>query len=494
MANGFDTALTLWNSSSQAEDLVATFYFAEGAPEYRLPLHLDAYASLNLDMAQLIASQQPDAEGRVIPLETKQGSVMISSPQGLTAPIQLNLNTLVFNVSTATCSYYCICCFGVLGIFPSPNPAFCPVGLTAQLTAYATYSSGNQVLSGSATWTSSNPAVATVSGTSASATVTGNAAGTSNITVTSTQTAGGRVCGYNPFCGGSNGFSGSGPANVLSVSQSPSSPPAVDMSTGDTKQITVTVNGTSGLSVSTSFAGTATTNNPNSSCTATLTIPGTSGSIGTGGSVSLTSNVTASAACASPSGIFSAVQASAQGVNSNNTTTYNVPPQVLIQMMEAEAGGTGNTTLMQGLGDVAFNRMGSSIFRNNPPGSNTTYQNTIVSGQFATTVTATGIEPELDLSVNVFAGFSGIFCNSLAFWTPTAGQWQIVQGAISSGTTTFPTGTGAPTYDPGVWPTQNQQILNVSTVGMQGSGAPNFLFLASRASTQPAAVSASCSP
>ncbi len=171
-----------------------------------------------------------------------------------------------------------------------------------------------------------------------------------------------------------------------------------------------------------------------------------------------------------------------------------IPPQVLIQMMEAEAGGTGNSTLMQALGDVAQNRIHSSIFHNNPAGSNTNYQNTIVSGQFATTSTATGIQPQLNLSVNVFVGPPGRFCNALAAWSPTLTQWQTVQAAINSGTTTFPSGTGAPTFSSSVWPTQNQQILHVSAVGTKSDGGPNFVFLAFRNSTQPAAINASCSP
>ena len=147
---------------------------------------------------------------------------------------------------------------------------------------------------------------------------------------------------------------------------------------------------------------------------------------------------------------------------------------------------------MQGLGDVAHNRIHSSIFMNNPPGSNTNYQNTIVSGQFALTSTTTGIQPQLDLSVNVFVGLPGRFCNALAFWSPTLAQWQTVQAAISSGTTTFPAGTGAPTFSS--WSTQNQKILHVSTVGTKSDGRPNFLFLAFRNSTQPAAINASCTP
>ncbi|MFB3815952.1 MAG: hypothetical protein ACE14L_17750, partial [Terriglobales bacterium] len=268
-----------------------------------------------------------------------------------------------------------------------------------------------------------------------------------------------------------------GPANVISLTQSPGS---LNMSRGDTnKTIAVTVNPSGAIASNLVFT-TALQSNPNSASPASLSIPGAS-------SISGTQNFTISVSGTnSPSGIFLA-HSCASGACSANTT-INIPPQVLIQMMQAEAGGTGNSTLMQALGDVAQNRIHSTIF--NPPYSN--YQNTIVSGQFATTATSTGIQPELDLSVNVFVGPPGRFCNALAFWTPTSTQWQTVQAAISSGTTTFPSGTGAPTF--ASWSNQNQQILFMSSVGTQSNGAPNFLFLAFRNSTQTAAVTASCSP
>ncbi|HEY6273046.1 MAG TPA: hypothetical protein VIX19_13785, partial [Terriglobales bacterium] len=284
------------------------------------------------------------------------------------------------------------------------------------------------------------------------------------------------LVGYACQCSSYYSANGSGPCSVISLSQSPSS---FNMSTGDTnQQITVTVN-PSNVPVTLSFSGTSSpTSNPNSSGAVTLS---TSGS----GSGTINSKVTASPA--GNSGVYK-VTASANGSTSSNSTTIQIPPQVLIRMMQAEAGGTGNDTAMESLGDVARNRIGSSLF--DPPYSN--YQNTIVSGQFALSSTTTGIEPELDLSVDVFLTRAGDFCGALAFWTPTSAQWTAVQSAISSKTTSFPAGTGAPVF--GSWSTANQQILYDSAVGTQGNGAPNFVFLAWRSNTQPAAVTATCTP
>lgn len=118
--------------------------------------------------------------------------------------------------------------------------------------------------------------------------------------------------------------------------------------------------------------------------------------------------------------------------------------------------------------------------------------------QFATSSTTTGIGPELDAAVTVFANSTPDACGSLSFWTPDYNnsqtpQWNAVQAAWQSGTTTFPSGTGAPTYDPSVWPTSTQQIVYISTVGTQPlNGAPNFLFLTVRGQSDHAVVSGVC--
>jgi hypothetical protein len=248
------------------------------------------------------------------------------------------------------------------------------------------------------------------------------------------------------------------------------------MSTGDTGNITVTVI-PSGVGVTLSFAGTSSpTSNPNSAGAVTLSISGS-------GSGTINSSATASPA--GNSGIYS-VTASAQGVQSSNATTVNVPPQAMIQMIHAEANGADSTT-MRAVAWVPLNRIQSSIF--NPPNSN--YQNTVVSGQFVLSSTTTGIEPELDIATGVFTGTSSdSSCNSLAFWTPTSAQWSNVQAAIASQTTTFPSNTGAPTYSS--WSTQNQQIVYNTAVGTQSNGAPYFLFLRYRQSLVAAALQSTC--
>jgi hypothetical protein len=271
-------------------------------------------------------------------------------------------------------------------------------------------------------------------------------------------------------------FTANGNDNVLSISQSPT---ILNMSSGDTgKGVTVTVSPAS-IASSVAIAQGGITN-PNSSSPATFTYNKPS---------SFTGNdlwTISIGGTNSPSGDQDS-QACVYGVCASQSSNVAVPPQIFIQMIQAEAGGN-NSTSMTAVAEVVRNRFTSSIF--NPPYS--TYQNAIP-GQFATTSTPNGIEPELDIAASIFTGSSaGNFCSSLSFWTPTSSQWNVVQSALSSGTTTFPTGTGAPTYDPSKWPTSSQQILFVPAVGTNSSGVPYFLFLSQRNATQAAAVNASC--
>jgi hypothetical protein len=480
-ANDFDTMYTLFNSTDRAQDFIATIYYGDGSGSYQMPVHLEAQASTMIDMMMLIGEKQPDVHGNVIPPGVQQGSVVIENPKGKEQWMTLVVSGAVYNPRRGTCGAQCIYCYGYSGFCVLSNPFAVPVTLTTPLKAQATYGDGTVYdFTTSSSWSSDNTPVATVG--SSTGVVTGQAPGSVNVTATfpSLVVYTGQVCSYyNPSCP-IYAPPVPSPGSVLSVSQTPSQ---LNMSTGDTGQVTVSVQPSS-LNVNVSF-GSSRFENPNSSCGSTLNIPNKSG---TG---SITQNVTASpAGC---SGAFTVV-ASAGGVSANSPTTVDVPPQVLIQMMQAEAQGTGNSGLMQQLGEIARNRFSSSFF--DPPYTN--YQNAIPGAtgtwpvQFATTSTTTGIEPELDAAVTVFLNDTPDVCGALSFWTPTLAQWQIVQAAWQNPTTTFPSNTGAPTYNINVWPTSNQQIIYSSSVGTQSNGAPNFLFLSVRNPTDFAVVSGAC--
>ncbi len=228
--------------------------------------------------------------------------------------------------------------------------------------------------------------------------------------------------------------------------------------------------------MSTSFSGTGTpTSNPNSSGAVSLSIPGQSNVSG-----SISHNVTASPA--GNSGVFS-VRGSANGVQSGNPTTANVPPQVLVQMMYGEANGAGSTAQLA-VGIVARNRIDDSTYFP----TNTNYQNTIVSSQFngINTSITTGVTPELDNAVNVWLRITSDFTTplgknaNLCFWTPSSTDSTAINNALQSGTTNeagIPNATGC-------FPTGNgQQIRVVTSVGTNSSGVPWFVFQGARSST-----------
>lgn len=198
VANGFDTMLSIWNPTASAQDLAIILYFGDGSGHYRMPLHLSSFASANLDIRQLISTGQPDPEGNGFPRDGAEGSLVIAAASGVTAPITIAANSGVFNVTTATCGSYCICCDGYTAISVTPNPEDCPIGETDQLHATATYDDGSTYdVTTTATWTSSNTAVATVS---SSGLLTAYEAGTTTITASDQLPAPGSVCAVAPSC------------------------------------------------------------------------------------------------------------------------------------------------------------------------------------------------------------------------------------------------------------------------------------------------------
>jgi hypothetical protein len=472
--NGNDTMVTIWNPADEAQDFLFTLHYTGG--HYRMPIHLGPRATQMFNILDIIRNPIPDDEGNTIPAAVTEGSATLAGAQAENQEILVAMEAGTYNVRKATCSYYCISCNGAVYVFVVLNPFGVAQGGQTSLTFMAQQNTGgNYSVYGS--WSSNHTNIATATPSGINSTVTGVSLGSVTISayVSSIPWYNYYYCAYNAYCPYYNSGGASSGGTVLHLSLSPS---VLNMSTGDTNvtiQLTIQP---SNASVSAAF-NSGLSQNPNSSSTATVAVTNPSGNVSGSYNAPVSATGTNSA-----SGDFN-VQAVANGVTSN-VVDLAVPPQVLIQMIEAEAGGT-NVTTMTAVAEVARNRLGSAVFG----GQYTTYQNTIVPGQFATSSTTTGIEPELDIASSVFTGSSGSnFCAALSFWTPTASQWQTVQTALQSGTSTFPSNTGAPTYS--TWSTSQQQILFVPAVGTNSSGVPYFLFLTQRTSTQSAAVNASC--
>lgn len=263
---------------------------------------------------------------------------------------------------------------------------------------------------------------------------------------------------------------------VISLSQSP---PALNMSSGDTgKYISVSIS-PSGAIVNLVF-GTGLNANQNSSSQATFGVAGNSSASGT---ANYAINVSGSN---SPSGIFSAV-ATASGA-SGGGTVVTIPPQVLVQVLYGEAHGqavSGDLVSQPAIGSAIKNRFGRSEF---PGGVSGTYQAVIISSQFAgiSTSITTGVLPELDTAVALFNGSqSDTVAGSPCFFSPTAAGWAAIQAALNSGTTVVPN----VSFDPDCYG-GNRQLVYKSTIGnhIDGRGAPAFIFEREKSSPSAPAV------
>ncbi len=203
---------------------------------------------------------------------------------------------------------------------------------------------------------------------------------------------------------------------------------------------------------------TALTSNPMSECTESLTLqttPNWNGLGGDGFGVSdsvVMPNTSGTGTCAkmpgggtSPSGVFRV--SAMYGKLTANPVTVIVPPQVMIQTEVGEAGAqraTGDAA-MPSLLLVAGYRFGDSNF---PPLSHS-WQTTLSDpNQFYGDIntTSNGVQPELDYAAAIFNGTTTVTLpvGCECYWSPFDTQFAKILVAYKSGTTTEPTGTGAP--------------------------------------------------
>jgi hypothetical protein len=468
-----DSIITAGNGGTKPTQAAFTIFYNQGTQKYELEQTLQPDEQMWMDIGKLIRENIPDKNGKTLPATLTSGSYEVRdlTNNGIGALFE---GKVIYDKTYGHVTYGCaICCgYNAAVLWYDPIDLLfqgAPVddGVYGFNVCEQQYEDVSSSFYGN--WKSAATTIITVD---TYGTHTPHSVGS-----TTTDTLGDiESCAHYPTCPAKQ-FPPSGSGNTISISQSPS---ILNMSSGDTATgITVSVAPTT-VASSVVFSVGGVTNLATSSSTASFTY--NKPSTFTGNDLWKISIGGAN----SPSGTQDAL-ACTFGVCAPQLSSTTVPPQILIQMMQAETNGTTDTA-MTAVGEVVRNRFNSSIF--NPPYS--TYQNAIP-GQFATTSTTTGVEPELDIATSVFTGVSaGNFCGSLAFWSPTTTQWQNVQTALQSGTTTFPSNIGAPTFNPSLWPTSQQQILFVTAIGSNQNGVPFFLFLTPRSSTQSAAINTSC--
>ena len=190
-ADGSDTMITVWNPSTTAADLLAMFYFNGGAGQYQRALHLNAGASQMVDMKELISGQQPDAQGRTIPLGTGEGSLVLGGPNGIEDMVNVAASAVIYNPEAATCATQCTTCAGITGSSVETTPFATYISGSVQLGSWATYNTGSKVSRTSvSTWGSSNSNIATVS----AGLVRGVSPGQDNVTASFSGTGFGQNC------------------------------------------------------------------------------------------------------------------------------------------------------------------------------------------------------------------------------------------------------------------------------------------------------------
>jgi hypothetical protein len=172
-----DTMITVWNHSSQPEDLILTFYHQQG--QYKLPIHLAANGSTSLSVAALIKGSQPDSAGNVIPPTITQGSGKLTSVKGDLKRLNVSLHIGVFNVRTATCTCPCAYCVPYEGESLSPANIAGPIGFSQPFAAYVYLSDGSYDVTSEVDWSSNDTTIAQV--TSGSTPATGVGVGHTDI-------------------------------------------------------------------------------------------------------------------------------------------------------------------------------------------------------------------------------------------------------------------------------------------------------------------------
>jgi len=86
-AAGNDTMISLWNSTSKAQDAVLMIPLP-GGKQYKFPIHLAASGSAMLSVKEIESVGSPDAEGNVLPQEMTSGSAMLASAMATVGPHQ----------------------------------------------------------------------------------------------------------------------------------------------------------------------------------------------------------------------------------------------------------------------------------------------------------------------------------------------------------------------------------------------------------------------
>jgi hypothetical protein len=158
---GDDTMITIWNPADEAQDFVFTLFFSGGS--YKYPINLGPRATRTFNVSEIIHSQTPDVDGKLVPLTVHEGSAEISGSRGETEQITVGIAAGIYNVQKATCGNPCNTCNGITETELELETFGVTVGGTTTESLIATFNTGSkQDYSSAATWSSYNTSILTL--------------------------------------------------------------------------------------------------------------------------------------------------------------------------------------------------------------------------------------------------------------------------------------------------------------------------------------------
>jgi hypothetical protein len=333
LRNNRDTMISVWNYTAAAQDLQLVLLYWGG--QYRIPIHLEANKTYNLDMMTLIHSRIPDPDGVLIPSNITTGSAMLFGKGGEADKINVATSGSTFSPLEQDCNIICSNCESYSSITLEPFAPVLPIFGTAQLTATGTLGTGTAFTPENGRWSSANTAIATVT---TAGLLTAVAPGSTTLTYTASVPEAGIACGDaqcpwetvnvpEPSNSPEVTF---GPLTAVTVNGTV--PVLVSYSSGistNTKPITVTISTKTGTTGSATFPGGATSTTITSLPT-TVTITGVTAS-------STPNNLTLDATV--PGGEGSAAMEDATNPQSFSVITVPIPVNF---KQKAGSGSSGN--------------------------------------------------------------------------------------------------------------------------------------------------------
>ena len=140
VTNGNDTMVSLLNLGEKDENLVVTMFFDGG--HYKVPVHLNANASIMLSAREIVTANRPDLDGNEFPQGTGGGTAVLSGSTSYGDEINVAAGVGILDVTTGTCGNTCPTCLGATAFRVQADKGNVAVGQTAQFSSWELLQNG----------------------------------------------------------------------------------------------------------------------------------------------------------------------------------------------------------------------------------------------------------------------------------------------------------------------------------------------------------------